>query len=72
MRRIVQIIFILFIAIGVSSCFKFQPPRCKVPGCHVRLVHPHGGKEYRGTPWWTPNQNPKIGQDYELGKRPKY
>ena len=74
MRRILYLILFVFLAIGVSGCgfFKFQPPRCKVKGCHVKLVHPHGGKEYRGRPWWIPNQNPKIGQEYVQGKRMKY
>jgi hypothetical protein len=70
LKRFTLILGIMFL-FSMSGCgiFHFQPPKCKVPGCHVKLIHPHGGKQFRGRPWWMPNQNPKIGQEYERGKR---
>lgn len=26
------------------------------------MIHLHGGKEFRGRPWWKRKHNPKIGE----------
>ena len=40
----------------VASC-----RTCPIESCHVRKVHMHSGKKYRGQPLWK-KQNPAIGE----------
>ncbi|MES2389040.1 MAG: hypothetical protein V4543_13650 [Bacteroidota bacterium] len=62
---LVRMAGIVLLMLSVSGCSLFKPERCPIPGCHVRMIHMHGGKEFRGVPWWKINKNPKIGQDYK-------
>ncbi len=61
-RRLAQWALLLACAGLLSACFTFKPPRCRVAGCRTEMIHTHEGKEYRGEPFWKPNQNPRIGQ----------
>jgi hypothetical protein len=49
--------FGLVLFIFLQAC----KPACPIQSCHVRKVHLHGKKQYRGEPIWK-KQSPKIGQ----------
>ncbi len=68
MKLNTSIIAILVLSFLLTGCFAFSPKKCKMQGCQVRMVHAHGGQEFRGQPFWKRNQNPKIGQDFKPGK----
>jgi hypothetical protein len=51
------ILLLLTIGIIISSCY----PRCPLKSCHTRKIHTHGGKTFRGNPWYF-KQNPGIGE----------
>ena len=61
--------FFLFVSLLIIvSCH----PRCPIPSCHARQVHSHGGKTFRGNPWYL-KQNPGIGEnDNPLIRTKKY
>lgn len=67
MRLKIHTILFAMLMMGLSSCgcFTFSPPRCRVDGCHVRMIHAHGGQDFRGQPFWKRNQNPKVGQGFK-------
>ena len=65
---IVKGALLLLAANLLTGCFLFKPPRCPIPACHVRMIHAHGGTEFRGEPWWRLNKNRKVGQDYKPQK----
>ncbi|MCJ8163560.1 hypothetical protein MKJ04_01815 [Pontibacter sp. E15-1] len=50
-------LFIALLSASLISC----KPACPIRSCQVRMVHPHGEKEFRGRPFWK-KQNPKMGQ----------
>jgi hypothetical protein len=52
---------IVFIALLVSC-----KPACPIQSCHVRKVHLHGKKQFRGQPLWK-KQNPRIGE--KMGRK---
>jgi hypothetical protein len=57
-------LFILttLIIITVFSCSRIKIKRCPIKNCKTKMIHLHGGQEYRGRHWIYANQNPKIGQ----------
>lgn len=57
-------ILLFFLVFSTTSCYLFKPPRCKIAGCKVRMNHSHAGQEFRGSPWWRTNKNPKVGQRF--------
>lgn len=66
-----RLLILLILSTSLTSCFHFRPPRCRVQGCQVKMIHAHAGKEYRGRPWWKFNQNPKVGQKFNGKNRDK-
>ena len=45
------------VIISIFSCKK----RCPIESCQTKMVHTHGGQEFRGMPWYK-KQNPKTGE----------
>ncbi|KAA9339880.1 hypothetical protein F0P96_04485 [Hymenobacter busanensis] len=55
---------ILVAAVAISSC-----RTCPMASCHVRKVHFHNGKKYRGQPLFK-KQNPEIGEKFKVHGQP--
>ncbi len=67
-RKLASRLLILLVIGALSACAFY--PRCPIPGCHVRMIHAHNKKYFRGEPWWKRNQNPKVGQDFKRTDEP--
>jgi hypothetical protein len=67
-KQIAKILVFLLVLGTFTSCAFY--PRCPIPGCHVRMIHAHNKKYFRGEPWWKRNQNPKVGQDFRPTAEP--
>jgi hypothetical protein len=61
MHKFVLVLLISFIAL-LSAC----KPACPIQSCHIRKVHLHGKKQFRGQPLWK-KQNPRIGE--KMGRK---
>ena len=48
---------VLLLAAANVSC----KPLCPINSCQTRMVHLHGGEEFRGMPWYK-KQRPRIGE----------
>lgn len=54
---------------------KKKAPRCKMPSCHVRMMHLHDDVEFRGKRtwflkrWFYFGKDPKIGEGLRKSKR---
>lgn len=55
-------VILLSTLLFIGGCKYMFIPRCPIPNCETKMIHLHGGKEFRGRPWWKRNQNPKIGE----------
>jgi hypothetical protein len=54
--------FLILFILLLASC----KPACPIQSCHVRKVHLHGKKQFRGQPLWK-KQNPRIGE--KMGRK---
>ncbi|MCC9167083.1 hypothetical protein LN893_09515 [Pontibacter sp. XAAS-A31] len=51
----------LFLCFAILSPALTSCKTCPIAACKVRMVHAHGGQEFRGQPIFK-KQNPKIGE----------
>jgi hypothetical protein len=54
--------FLISCMLLLSAC----RPACPIQSCHIRKVHLHGKKQFRGQPLWK-KQNPRIGE--KMGRK---
>ena len=57
-----RIAFLICFLTLFSAC----KPACPINSCHIRKVHLHGKKQFRGQPLWK-KQNPRIGE--KMGRK---
>lgn len=55
-------ILVLVAFLSMGGCKAMFIPRCPIKNCKTKMIHLHGGREFRGRPWWKKKQNPKIGE----------
>lgn len=60
--RVLIGIVLLSILLPIAGCKYMFIPRCPIKNCHTKMIHLHGGKEFRGRRWWKRKQNPKVGE----------
>jgi hypothetical protein len=61
MHKSLVALLIFFLTL-VAAC----KPACPIQSCHIRKVHLHGKKQFRGEPIWK-KQNPRIGE--KMGRK---
>jgi hypothetical protein len=57
---------LLAFVIVLLTLFSACKPACPLQSCHIRKVHLHGKKQFRGQPIWK-KQNPRIGE--KMGRK---
>ncbi|WP_377131848.1 hypothetical protein [Rufibacter roseus] len=56
-KSVPALLVVILLVLGSVSC----TPRCPIASCQTRMIHPHGGQDYRGMPWYK-KQRPRIGE----------